>query len=193
MRWEGGGYVPDRPAEIPPGVGLRGLGILGGKDSPQKEFASLNSDGRLSVYDQNGNMKWKSKELYTGPVAGVSAPSGESSNDLEENLLVPMRLITKDLNNDQKEDIILGKNFPKDKGLIRRKSVYESGSVYDLQWNGYDFDTRWQTERLDELLVDYGLGDVDNDGDDELVLAVRGGRSRVTMRPKCYILIYEIS
>ena len=123
----------------------------------------------------------------------VPSSSEDSSHPGEETSLLPMRLITKDLNNDRKEDIILGKNFVKDKGLIRRKSVYESGSVYGLQWNGYDLDIRWQTERLDELLVDYGIGDADNDGKDELVLAVKGGRSRMTMRPKSYILIYEIS
>ena len=193
MQWDLEGYVSSGPAEIPPGLNLCGLGILGDKDSPEKEFVSLDYDGRLFIYDRNGKVQWKSEKLYGGSVIALQSSSKESSPSGEENVVLPMRLITKDLNNDQKEDIILGKNFSKDKGLIRRKSVYESGSIYNLQWNGYDMGIRWQTERLDEILVDYGIGDADNDGKDELVLLVSGGRSRLTLRPQNYILIYEIS
>jgi len=193
MQWDLEGYVSSGPAEIPPGLNLCGLGILGDKDSLEKEFVSLDYDGRLSIYGHNGKVQWKSEKLYGGSVIALESSSKESSPSGEENVLIPMRLITKDLNNDQKEDIILGGIFFKDKGLIRRKSVYESGSIYNLQWNGYDMDIRWQTERLDEILVDYAIGDADNDGKNELVIAVRGGRSRLTLRPKSYILVYEIN
>jgi hypothetical protein len=193
MQWDSEGYASYGTTEIPPGLDLCGLGILGDKNSLGRVFVSINSDGRLFIYDRNGEVQWKSEKLYGGSVIVPRSSSKEPSASGEENAMLPMRLIMKDLNNDQKEDIILGKNFSKDKGLIRRKSVYENSSVYDLQWNGYGMDIRWQTERLDEILVDYGIGDADNDGKDELVLAVRGGRSRLTLRPKSYILIYEIS
>lgn len=195
MQWDAdeGGYVSSGPAEIPPGLDLRALGILSDKDSREKEFVCMGDDGRLRIHDHTGALRWESEDIYGGSVLAPPSPSQEPSSSGEQNAVLPMRIITKDLNNDKKQDILVGKNFVTDKGRIRRKSVYDSGSIYDLQWNGSDMDARWQTERLNEILVDYGIGDVDNDGKDELVLAVRGGKSRLTMRPKSYILIYEIS
>jgi len=193
MQWDLGRYVPSGPAEIPAGLNLSGLGILGGKTPGGKAFVCVDNEGRLFIYDGAGEVQWKSENLYGGALTAPQSSSGKASPAGEETVLLPLRLITKDLNNDQKQDILLGKIYFEDKGLIRRKSTPEGGSIYDLQWNGYGMDTRWQTERLGDALIDYGVGDADNDGKDELVVGIREGRSRLTLRPQNYILIYEIS
>ena len=195
IKWGPKGYVPAVALEkMPLTFKIPGVGVLEGTEGPgEKEFVFLDHDGRLRVLDQDGKVKWKGKRTYGGSDISFKVPLNNSSPSDEETLSLPMRLIIKDLNNSQKEDIILGKNFSKEKGLLRRRPVYENGAIYGLQWNGSDMAVRWQTERLDECVVDYSVGDADNDGKDELVVAVRSARSFFALRPKSYILIYEIT
>jgi TolB-like protein len=195
INWDSESYVPKKLKEIPSGIQIFGLGVLGGKGSRERAFIQLDHQGRLSIYSQNGNVKWKDERTYGGSVISFKTISNRSTNhDKEETISIPMRLIITDLNNDKKEDIILGKNFSKDKGLLNRKSVYENGMIYNLQWNGDSMNIRSNTGKLDECVIDYSVADVDNDGEDELAVAVREeGQSFIKFRPKSYLLIYEIS
>ncbi|MBW1679205.1 MAG: VCBS repeat-containing protein, partial [Deltaproteobacteria bacterium] len=193
IKWDSGNYVPSGLEEVPSGLQIFGFGVLRGEGSREKEFVNLDNDGRLYVYSQNGEEKWKSERTYGSSEVSFQVASNGSPGSKEKTVFLPMRLVIKDLNNDKKMDIILGKNFYKDKGLFNRKSICEKGSVYNLQWYGTYMDVRWHTGKLDECVVDYSIADADNDGIDELVIAVKSGRSYLTFRPKSYILIYEIS
>ncbi len=189
IKWTSDTYVSEKLKEIPPGIQIFGSGVLGGER--EKAFVQLDHQGRLSIYNQNGKLKWKGERTYGGSV--ISFKDKSNTSEKEKIISIPMRLIITDLDKDKKEDIILGKNFFKNKGLIKQNSVYESSRIYNLEWNGNSMNLRSNTGKLDECVIDYSLADIDNDGEDELAVAVRKGQSFINFRPKSYILIYEIS
>ncbi|MFH0813681.1 MAG: hypothetical protein V2A69_12725 [Pseudomonadota bacterium] len=189
ITWESGGYVASPLEGLPGGLNVFGLGVLGEGGSSVKEFVGLDNTGRLSVYAEKGTLQWESKKPFGGSVISFKVSANRSQNAEDQRVFLPMRLIIKDLNNDKEKDIIIGHNFSEDE---EPKRASDEGFIYDLQWNGAEMTTRWKTEKLDECIIDYTIADADNDGKEELVLAVSSGRSYLTFRAKSYILMYEI-
>jgi hypothetical protein len=46
------------------------------------------------------------------------------------------------------------------------------GEVYSLIWQEGYLDTQWKTREINGYISDFQVKDVDNDGDEELVVAV---------------------
>jgi hypothetical protein len=49
---------------------------------------------------------------------------------------------------------------------------FTDGQVYSLVWNGKTFAINWRTRKIDGYISDYQIKDVENDGEEELVVAV---------------------
>jgi hypothetical protein len=50
--------------------------------------------------------------------------------------------------------------------------TYESGEIYNLIWEDNSLTTNWKTKEIKGYIVDYQIKDADNDGNQELVVAV---------------------
>jgi hypothetical protein len=52
--------------------------------------------------------------------------------------------------------------------------TYETGEIYSLIWQEGSLDNHWKTREINGCITDFQIRDVDNDGDQELVVAVVG-------------------
>jgi hypothetical protein len=67
--------------------------------------------------------------------------------------------------------VIINKNHRSSR-LTDRARNYEMGEIYSLVWQDGYLDTHWKTREINGYISDFQLKDVDNDGDEELVVAV---------------------
>jgi len=64
--------------------------------------------------------------------------------------------------------------------------------VYDLEWDGAGLVENWRTKKISGYVSDYQFKDIDNDGENEIVLALVlsvGG----TIRDRSVIVAYKIN
>jgi len=64
-----------------------------------------------------------------------------------------------------------------------------SGEIYDLEWDGSKLAENWKTKEINGYIADYQLKDLDNDGKNEIVLALVLSVG-VTLQEKSVIVVY---
>jgi hypothetical protein len=67
--------------------------------------------------------------------------------------------------------VIINRNEFLAGSLFQRLRVYETGAIYNLIWDENMLTTNWKTREIKGYIADYQIRDVDNDGDEELVVA----------------------
>jgi hypothetical protein len=77
--------------------------------------------------------------------------------------------------------------------LFAKLRTFSSGHMTSLSWNGLTLVPELQTPKLEGYISDFGIGDVDHDGKDEVVVAHVGkGRIPVFGGTSSSIISYEI-
>jgi hypothetical protein len=102
-----------------------------------------------------------------------------------------MRILIDDINKDGKNEVITIKNYRLSDILSYR--TYTHGEIEIRAWDGVGLAVRWHTRKLSGYLSDFGIGDFDNDGKNELVTAliIKTG-SVITTEPKSALIAYEL-
>jgi hypothetical protein len=188
IRWENGEYREGRKMLIPQGLSVYGLTLDRiGTSGPEKIIA-LNRDDYLYIYDQtdkplskvaifggSNELIWKSADVYGGsntyidPLSG--APDIRTENEIE-GTYINLRILTYDTNKDGKREIIIVKNISPTARTFQRIKLFTSAEVYNLEWDGMGMQENWRTKKISGYVADYQFKDIDNDGENEVVLAL---------------------
>jgi hypothetical protein len=70
--------------------------------------------------------------------------------------------------------------------------MYHKSEIQNLGWNGISLVENWRTKKIDGYLSDFQIKDVDNDGENELVVAVILRYDLMQVKTKSTVLIYEL-
>jgi len=139
----------------------------------------LEDSERLNIVSADGKFSWRSKVLYGGtrnsyetkkktdPSWGLHRDGGGP----DWRVYVPGRIIARDLDGDGLKELIINRN-QRGSSLSDRHRNYDSGEIYSLIWQESYLDTHWKTREINGYISDFQVKDVDNDGDEELVVAV---------------------
>jgi hypothetical protein len=76
--------------------------------------------------------------------------------------------------------------------FLKELKFYNKSEIYNLTWSGISLEENWRTKKIDGYLIDYQVKDADNDGEDELVVAVLLKYDIMEIKVKSVILIYEL-
>jgi oxalate decarboxylase/phosphoglucose isomerase-like protein (cupin superfamily) len=68
--------------------------------------------------------------------------------------------------------VIVNKNNVPSLDFFEKAKTFTSGEVYSLVWNGKSIVINWKTQQIVGYIADYQVKDVDNDGEEELVVAI---------------------
>jgi TolB-like protein len=174
--WMNGAYAESSLADAPRGLSLYAFTSGNALNEGKEETVALTTDLRLRVFSQTGDMEWTSAERFTGgggympyPADVNDSKSGELRN---KRYYLPQRLIISDIDKDGKNEVILINNKDFAKNLLPNLRVFKSGHVECLQWEGLAFGSKWRTTEVSGQISDMVVGDLNNDGVDEIVYAV---------------------
>jgi hypothetical protein len=137
---------------------------------------TLEDSDRLSIVSADGKFSWRSRVLYGGTKNFYDT---KKKRDLaygkeigpDWRVFIPGRIIAKDLDGDGLKEVIINRNHRTSR-LSDRSRNFDMGEIYSLVWQESYLDTHWKTREINGYISDFQLRDVDNDGDEELVVAV---------------------
>jgi hypothetical protein len=79
---------------------------------------------------------------------------------------------TTDINKDGKPEILIARHDELSRNMLKDFRSFSKARIESLQWDGLGLAPVWKTRTFSGRTSDFTVGDFDNDGVDELVIAV---------------------
>jgi TolB-like protein len=178
LKWVSGNYISANKEVLPKGLNVYGFNYGDVLNSGQEMTLGFNSNEYLGLFDANGNEEWTSSEPYGGSASYLEPPAEiEAAKKTrtdpdprpQNRLYLPQRIIVTDFGNDKKKEVLIVKNIDTSGGIFSRIRIFNSGYFECLSWDNVGLSPIWKTRKFSGYISDYTLGDIDNDGKDELV------------------------
>ena len=192
MIWTGGEYVPTDEIRTPRHTSLLGLTIGDVLNNGQENAIGYKGNDRIQIIDSAGKTIWDSPDQYGGSMLFWDAP-WDDRGQVENRKYFPMRLVVWQNTANKENQVIAVKNHD----ITNRKMEYRKFTKTHIEaftWDGLGLKPIWKTRSMSGYIQDYTVGDFDNDGNDELVVAlvIKEGRVAVLTDAKSTILAYDL-
>ena len=207
ISWQNGEYREGRKMRIPEGLSVYGLTLERlGASGPEK-IVTLGTDDYLRIFEQtdkplskvaifggSDEFIWKSEDQFGGSNTTIDPAiqlRGTNTLDDPEITFINLRIVTYDFKKDGKPEFIIVKNLSSSARLFSRVKLFSSAEVYDLEWDGRGMVENWRTKKINGYVADYQFKDINNDGENEVVLALVlsvGG----TLRERSVLVAYSL-
>jgi len=174
--WKKTSFERGPKMDFPREAKIFGLTVADIRNQGTFDNVILEDSDRLSIVSADGKFSWRSRVLYGGTnnfyeTKKKRDPAWGKEVGPDWRVYIPGRIIAKDLDGDGLKEVIINKNHRSSR-LSDRVRNYEMGEIYSLVWQEGYLDTHWKTREINGYISDFQLRDVDNDGDEELVVAV---------------------
>ena len=138
------------------------------------------------------NRAWESKEEYGGTMTHlVPTNTGAESNRYRE--FLPSRLLIYDIDGDGQNELIVAKNDRGGVPFMSGQRAFTSGAIQAFKYTNMSLTPFFRTRTLPGPGVDYALGDFNNNGTLDLVVAVvTEPKSGAMKEGRSVIVAYEI-
>jgi len=200
--WKKNAYDRGPKMPFPPGTRLSGLALVDFRGDGKAEIIAYDTEDRLNIISDNGKTVWRSDRF------GGTNNSYENYKKLEEpysprdhipsRVYIPPRIVVRDLDGDGIPEVIVSRNDFGSGVILEKVRVYDKGEIYDLVREGEDrgLTISWKTREIKGYIADFQIGDAENSGEQDLVLAVvaadedTGGM--FSMKSRSNILFYKL-
>jgi TolB-like protein len=139
------------------------VGDIVGEDKADTVY--MNNSGRLYLQDETGQRLWTSETLFGGTLK-----YWESRDPTERRIHFSPRVLLTDLDGNGRSEVAVCKNKDLLREVLESTRVYRGGALDILSWDGSGLSAMMKTIKLPGAVADYQVGDVDNDGQLELVV-----------------------
>ncbi|MDW7644056.1 MAG: VCBS repeat-containing protein [Desulfuromonadales bacterium] len=186
VRYQQGEWQAGEAVSLPKGVSLFGFTPFTGANG-EELVAMLKTSGKLTILSKEGKTLWESEELYGGSEIYSERPDPMADPILKtpRYVFIPPRLEV-----DGKGHLLVtshdGSRF------LSRSPTFNKGRVRAMVWDGRTLYEAWHSQEREGYLSDFGLGDVDNDGTDELVTLVTFTRESPMSKGRSNVVAYDL-
>jgi len=188
VTWENGKYTLGEKMQIPQGLSVYGLTLDAVDGTGVERLITFDENDYLRIYEKTNKLLihlkavmgstellWRSDEEFGGSnnVFKPAFASGtRSMTDSPDLIYMKPRILTYDLNKDGKKEVIVVKNLSAMGRVMKNMPLFTSAEVYNLEWDGLGLAEVWRTRKISGYVADYQIRDIDNDGQDDIVLAL---------------------
>ena len=184
--WKNGAYEEGPKMRIPQGLSVYGLTLDKLGSSGPEKIITLNSDDYLCIFEQtdkplskvvifggSSEYLWRSDEQFGGSNTYIEPMTGSNrTDDTNVKQFINLRILAYDTNRDGKREIIVVKNLSSSSRMFQNLKLFTAAEVYNLEWEGMGMVENWRTKKISGYVADYQFKDIDNDGENEVVLAL---------------------
>ena len=183
--WDGKNYSRQNTLDIPGRVKVFGFAMADLDQDGKNAILFYDDVDRIDVF-RDGERIWRSRrsEAYRIPVL-------RKNEDEKEERRIPGRIELTTLGEEQRVHLVLFENLSPFK-FIQGLPMYNKSRIHLLRWTGETFARDFQSEDSDGYAVDYAVADVDNDGQQEVLLAKVLKGDDLFKTPKSQIAVYEL-
>jgi hypothetical protein len=171
MSWKGGEYVPERQVLKARKGNLLGFASGDIMQNNGESAIVLGEDEHLRLLTPDGKRQWLSEDKYGGTMLYYQPPS-KAIGSMSVNSYLPVRIRTSDLDGNGKLEVLVIQNYDRTRRLMEQQRIFSSGVIEALAWDGLGLAPAWKTRTLSGRIQDFAIGDFDNDGTKELLIAV---------------------
>lgn len=150
--WQGGEYVPGTPLQLPGGVNIYGFTFIDWQNQGRRNVVTYDDRGFLLLYDEQGNLIWKSSKAYGKFELTFNRKTYSPANaDLKWSVrgkLIPV-------NTERGREVVIVSKLPfvsKVPGLGSK-----GAEVYSLWWDGASMDERLMLSKISGTVTDYWI------------------------------------
>lgn len=137
-----------------------------------EEIVVLDGDDHLLVLPEDGRPKWTDGNRYGGSCIHYEMPPPD--DDMPRNYVeIPVSMVAVGGSSaESAERLVVVRNNPVGSfNPIRKTTRYDGGDLIELRWAGGRLVVEWEFEGVPGCITDLQVGDPDNDGRDDLVVA----------------------
>jgi TolB-like protein len=201
LGWDKVRYVSQEKQRLPSWVKVYGFTYGDVFNDGQEAILAFRKDNTLSILDHDGQEEWTSSETYGGSKIYLLSPAEMKAAKTEGRqddptafggIYLKPRIFVTDLDQDKKNEVIVVKNQDVSRGLFHRYRKYVGGHFEALVWDNVGLRRQWQTRQFSGYISDYDIGDLYNDGTDELVFAVLAKSAGPIADPKSYLVSWRL-
>jgi hypothetical protein len=151
------------------------LADIRGKGKP--EIISFDSFERVNILSEDGKILYRTRDRFGGTANYYDTLKKKEEAFRPQDsppwrVYIPGRIVIKDLEGDGIPKIIVNKNEFTTGRLFHRVRSFEKGEIQNLIWEEGALETNWKTREIKGYISDFQVKDADNDGEEELVVAV---------------------
>jgi hypothetical protein len=170
---------------------------------PQPEgykIVMADNQDHLRVYSSAQERQAKTEKAFAGTPIRLEAKSampglGELPRvDATKYYYVPSRMIPCNLDGDERHELLVNHNMSVASKFFANYRAFPQGQIQSLYWDGVGLNTAWKTPTIKGTVMDYGVGDLDHQGERELYVCVNTHPGFSGLRDsKTIVLAYELS
>jgi TolB-like protein len=190
LSWANGEYGSQERLTLPKGTNVFGVALGDVMHNGLQMIVAFDSTDHIRLFTPSGEEQWKSDDRYGGSMNYLEFSMDSSAVDTDR-LYLPQRIFVKDLDSDGKNEVIVASNQGSLGRLFARFRRFSSGRMACLSSKGPGLVLNWQTPKVSGHISDCAIGDFDNDGRDEILIAHVGKRGTALRAAKSSIMGYE--
>jgi hypothetical protein len=137
------------------------------------------SKDRLRVYSKDMERQYRTDETYAASGLGLEMTNqfpgmgvAEKGSESMKFYYIPNRLLPINLERSGKYRLLVSQSESKAAEFFPRYRHFPQGSMHSLKWDGLGLNTVWKTQIIRGTIVDYGISDVNNNGQDDMYVCV---------------------
>ena len=170
MRWQGNDLVPGTQMLKGNKANVIGANYSDVTQSGQSMMIAYSKADHLRIYNATGDEIWEDSERTGGNMTYFSLPKVEPGQDNKQ--FFPLRVQTADIDRNGKPEVIVAFHKELARNMLKSFRKFSKAAIECKEWNGLSLESKWKTQEFDGRASDFTIGDVDNDGMNELVVAV---------------------
>jgi hypothetical protein len=172
IRYQDGHYTPADLYVLPKGLSLYDFARGDASNNGHNEIVSFSGSDHINIYNQKGEIAWESDKTYGGNRLFLEIPDpNDFRTDLKTprtiNYYLPQRIHITDIDRDGLNELILLNNT----GALSRIKTFKEGHIDCLSYDDIGAQLKWQTRNIAGYISDYVIGDLNNDGINEIVFS----------------------
>jgi TolB-like protein len=177
MVWKKKSFEKGPKMPFPKETQIFGLAMADVRGKGKPELIRFDRLEYLNVLSDDGKNSWIGKDRFGGTnnFYETRKKKEEAYRHFEAppwRVFVPGRILIRDLDGDGIPEVVVNKNDFFAGTIIDKVKLYEKGEIYNLVWDENRLVTNWKTREITGYIADYQVKDIENRGEEELVVGV---------------------
>ena len=170
MQWQGNQLVPGNTLLGGRKASLPGVTYGDVTQTGQSLVITYSTADRLRIYNATGEYMWEDSDRSGGNMAYFKPPKADPG--VENKQFFPLRIRLTDIDRDGKTEVLVARHDELTNNMAKDFRSFSKARLESRVWDGLTLATQWKTQEFSGRASDFVVGDFDNDGADELVVAV---------------------